>query len=480
MRPKLKGDNMLRISDNLLKIIIIQCLITIAFSSISYAESGAISGTVIKSDNTTPISGAHVYALTFDNQVTGGMAITDANGKYTINYLEGGTYKVEASFNGYVISKKENISVALNKITPNVNFILIKGASISGIIREKNTSNLIADADVYVSTENYVTIDSSKSQSNGEYSLNGLLKGFYTVSVQATGYVKSSVSGIKIDEGTNLGGIDFNLEKGGSMSGLVVRSDGGNPVPEARVVASGSTGSKSVSSSSDGTFEITGLEEGIYEVSVFADGFYLQTKDNIEIINNVNTSNVNFSLSVGGAISGKVVNSSNGNEVVEGAVLTAGQLDGEGVGSCESNNNGEYIIEQLPPGNYDVSVYASGLTYIYISNIQVESSVATTNIDFSLSSENGAISGTITDSGGNPISGAAIIAEAQDIDGSYCSYKLGVSQNDGTYIIDFLPPSENYSVTASAEGSNDATLLGISVRNSEITGSVNFTLITNP
>lgn len=470
---------MLRISDNLLKIIIIQCLITIAFSGILYAESGAISGTVINSDKRTPISGAHVYAITLDNLVAGGMATTDANGKYTINYLEGGTYKVEASFNGYVISKKENISVAPNNITPDINFILIKSASISGIIREKNTSNLISDADVYVSTEDYEIIDSAKSQSNSEYSLDGLLKGIYTVTVQATGYVKSSVNGIKIDEGANLVGLNFYLEKGGSMSGLVVRSDGGSPVPEAKVVASASS-IKSVLTSGDGIFEISGLEEGLYEVSVFADGFYLQTKNDIEIINNVNTSNVNFSLSVGGAISGKVVNSSNGNEVVEGAVLTAEQLDGEGVGSCESNHNGEYIMEQLPPGNYKVSVYASGLTNIYLSNIQVESSVATTDIDFSLSSENGAISGTITDSEGTPISGAIIIAEVQDIEGKYGSYGLGGSNTEGTYIIDFLPPSENYSVTASAEGFSDATLVGISVRNSEVTGNVNLVLIANP
>jgi hypothetical protein len=96
--------------------------------TVTVTPSGTISGQVTSS--TGPISFAYVNA-----QGTGGSGsnYTDSNGNYVISTgLGTGTYIVNVTATGYVSQQRTGVSVTLNQVTANVNFVL--AVAPSGII----------------------------------------------------------------------------------------------------------------------------------------------------------------------------------------------------------------------------------------------------------------------------------------------------------------------------------------------------------
>lgn len=82
----------------------------------SLSGAGSISGTVIATSGSTPISGAEVTAGGQD-------ATTDVAGKYTIRVTPG-TYTVAVTADGFVGDDESGVTVAVNQHVVGVNFSL--------------------------------------------------------------------------------------------------------------------------------------------------------------------------------------------------------------------------------------------------------------------------------------------------------------------------------------------------------------------
>src|SRR5262245_11588220 len=98
--------------------VLLLLLTTAAISSVSYGQtSGTLTGVVLDGATKTPLVGAVVIATNQNNQISRN-GITNAQGRYTIAFLEPGTYMVTAQMDGYSANSRADILIPLSIITP--------------------------------------------------------------------------------------------------------------------------------------------------------------------------------------------------------------------------------------------------------------------------------------------------------------------------------------------------------------------------
>ena len=71
----------------------------VLYSTLSFAQTGTLQGTIIDAMTNEPIPFANVVLTKNGNQSAG--TTTDFDGKYTIKPIDPGTYNIKATFVGY-------------------------------------------------------------------------------------------------------------------------------------------------------------------------------------------------------------------------------------------------------------------------------------------------------------------------------------------------------------------------------------------
>jgi len=149
---------------------------------------GSISG-VVETESGDPIAGAWVCA----QGDSFGDYYTEADGIYTITDLAPGSHTVWVEASGYAseyyddvydLSAATLVPVTLLTDTPNIDFALAPGGSISGMV-EDDSGDPIEGAMVYVSEDPW---GRDYAGADGSYSITGLAAGGYVVGAKATDY----------------------------------------------------------------------------------------------------------------------------------------------------------------------------------------------------------------------------------------------------------------------------------------------------
>ena len=264
--------------------------------------------------------------------------------------------------------------------------------------------------------------------------------------------------------GADTSGINFTLDAGGSISGRIYEADGVTPVAGADVWAEqqGSGGNR-VESGADGSFTIKGLASGNYQVQAQAEGFarefYPGTTDEnaataVTVTVDGNTTGIDFTLDVGGTISGTVYEA-DGSTPVDGALVLAQPFSAAWPAfgptrEATTNADGTYTIVGLAPGDHRVIAlgFKSGLALeMYTGVIEPQAATKvlvnpgadTGGIDFKLV-PGGSISGRVYKTDGTtPIKGIVVVALHQP---SGTLLGFGRSGSDGSYSIPGLPAGE--------------------------------------
>ena len=259
---------------------------------------------------------------------------------------------------------------------------------------------------------------------------------------------------------------DFGLAVGGKITGVVSRDSDGQPVSDLKVYADDiSTGSLNYSAQTqaDGSYTITGLPPGSYKVRVdtsyteYAEEYYNNAYDSdsadpVSVTLGQTTASINFSLAIGGKITG-VVTQDIGGLPVAGVGVYAYFYDNsavswEALGYTETD--GSYTISGLITGNYRVQVDNWGQIYAgeYYNNTYDSDSAASVNVTLGQTTANinfglaigGEIRGVVTqDSNGQPISGAQGSANP-DEDLILFWGSSAITQANGSYTITGLSP----------------------------------------
>jgi len=241
------------------------------------APTGAASGRVTRAVDGAGISGASVASGSAST-------ITDTNGNFTLLNLPPGSVQLTASAAGFV-SQSNTVSISGGQTT-SVSFALAGAGSITG--RITNASNGAALSGVTV-TYNYA---STTSDTNGNYTLNSVPPGTYTVNAQKTGWISASAT---VTVGSTAVTANIPMATGGKLTGKVINGSG-VAISGATVKITGGivATTATVNTNSSGVYNSPWIPIGNYTVQVSKSGYTTQSKTTS--VSTGATTTVNFTM----------------------------------------------------------------------------------------------------------------------------------------------------------------------------------------
>lgn len=420
---------------------------------------------------------ANLQNITVNVYDSGGQLITsvptDPTGNYTTNTgLQTGTYYARTNNNAGYINQLYNsaacvvctlavgtpISVTAGATTSGINFALTPGGRISGTVTNAATSAPISGVQVQIIHPSGTVLANATTNGAGVYTCPiGLTTGSYYVrTTSSVGFLNQIYNGIAcqgctpvlgtavpVTTGATTTGINFALTAGGRISGTVTDAVTSAPIPGVSVQITNSGGVVVTGIGTDGSgnyISRIGLPTGIYYVqtvfSDYVDKVYNDTNCQgcdvtrgtpISVTAGATTSAINFSLSTGGSISGRITNAANSAPLANvevdiytpcQGIVTAAITDG--LGNYTTPNslptgtyyavtaNSEGFIEKV----YDNSPTCPVCDPTLGTPIAVTSGATTTAINFALSM-GARISGVTADATNSiPITSAPNIFDA--------------------------------------------------------------------
>jgi 5-hydroxyisourate hydrolase-like protein (transthyretin family) len=421
--------------------------------NINFALSalGQITGRIMDANTQAPLSNFRVTIYN-DQGGTFSYAYSDSAGNYRIAGLQTGTYYVAFEKNqGYqgqlysnricnncAVTSGTPVLVAIGSTTANINFALVLLGKISGTVLNAGWEP-IAGQYVYAYSAAGIEVSSTSTDTLGEYTLLGLEPGNYFVRTDGwSGYQDQLYSRIPCDTctvttgtpvavtlGNTTPNIDFVLNPYGGISGRVISYSTQQPLAGVTVNIVNSFGNYVGYgyTNSTGNYTVTGLAPGIYyalassstgSLSAIFDG--ISCKNNcaptsgtpITVSLEVMRTGINFALTQGGVISGRVRLRSN-QSPLSGIPVTIYNSQGSGVASTTTDAQGNYRISGLQTGSYFAQTnspdYLNRLyndlpcqncTVTSGTAINVQDGMETAGINFSLN-QLGKVSGRVID-----------------------------------------------------------------------------------
>jgi Carboxypeptidase regulatory-like domain len=136
-------------------------------------------------------------------------------------------------------------------------------------------------------------------------------------------------------------------------------------------------------------------------------GYLSQTKSGIALTAGSMTSNENFALTYSGVITGTITDA-NSHAPLNGIFVEAQSVNGVYSGFAETDSNGKYTINNnLGTGTYNVTEFSPAGHLTNTVSGQVVTAGQTTTVNIALN-PSGVISGKVTNTNGQPLSGADV------------------------------------------------------------------------
>ncbi len=471
--------------------------------------NGSISGRVY-GPAPDELGSAWVEAFTADNNPEAGdfakgLSMVDRDGSYRIADLPPGRYIVMAYADGYELTYYNNVRdiiqathvvVEADRETEGIDFTLKKlepgTASISGMVYDRESGAPLPFAMVNAFSPLNGEYCWTTADTLGSYSLTDMRPGTYIVVAWAEGYLaqyynhKSNfldADAVALGDSVALENIDFHLQLGGSISGMVTDSSG-NPVEGAYLLAApmdefdpdrdyDPTFGKAISDE-NGEYTITGLASGDYIVQLDA-GFdwswvtlwYRQKQkreeaDPVPVVVGRKTTGIDFVLPFSmpkAVLSGRVTDSS--GAPITGAYISAQPVSPDvwAYGWAVTDEEGRYAMERLPEGSYYVSAgVQNGWQYVHrwwpdaelfenaVPVFVSEAQPATADFVLPLVIGKSSIRGRVVDSEGRPLPWAniSISPAGRDPQGTVINsvWAWAYTDSAGEYSVKNLPAGD--------------------------------------
>jgi hypothetical protein len=416
------------------------------------AQGGGISGTVTDAATTTPLSGVTVQVI----GSTGGAVLrsgtTNGSGVFTVSGLQAGSYfartVVLSSQNyvdeiydnriaaGTIITSGTPIAVTAGATHNGVDFALDQGGIITGTVTDAGTTALLVGISVQVLNARGLALKSVNTDGSGSFMLTGLPAGSYFVRTRdsvnyadelydnipfVVGDVTATGTPVAVTAGATHAGVDFALAPGGTVTGTVRDAATSAPLGGVPVRLLDATGAevRSATTAGNGTFTMSGLAAGTYYAHTdneigYIDVLYggqqcllacklqrnMPAGTPIAVTAGTTTGPIDFALTAGGRIAGRLSDAGTTGPVTGASVLLYA-ASGALVAYGGPDNAGDYLTGSgVPTGTYyartfNVQGYVdqihAGLTLCFPSclptsgtPIALTEGVTTGNINFAL------------------------------------------------------------------------------------------------
>lgn len=460
------------------------------------AQGGTISGKILSAANSSPIPASVGIYDAGGNFIT--FANAETSGQYEAKGLPSGNYfAVTYNYDNFIDELYDNllcysnycepqagtpIAVTVEQTTSDINFWLDRGGVIRGHAKDQTTREPIANTyiNIYDSAGNDIAY--THTDENGSYSVKGLIQGtYYATTASYNDYIDEVYDNIecpvnscdpltgtpiKVKSG-DVSQINFNLQRGGMIAGKIIDSSNGKPIEYISVTIYDSNGSQVAYGYTDdaGKYETNGMASGQYYAVTHTDQNYIDelyndqpcplfdcditTGDPISVSAAHTTARIDFSLNVGGSISGMIATSD--SNPLNNFYTLAFDSQGSYVRAGFSTGiNGQYSVGGLPSANFYVATrnYDRYVDELYDNipctavrcnpligtPVSVTKGLDTSGIDFVLD-PGGSISGKIYDAQNtSPLEEAYV--NIYDAAGNTVSY--GYPDASGYYRADYI------------------------------------------
>lgn len=231
-----------------------------------YSQEGWLSGYVFHAVTHLPLNDTNV-SVTKDNSTT--TVPNFADGSYLIVGLPEGNYTITASKEGYFTITLTDVFIS-NNGTSNFNFslsekpTLIYGTVRSGSYLQPNVNVSVVGTTVF-----------NMSDAEGDYRLENLSAGIYSLSAQLEGYERALISDVFLPVGGEVK-VDIELVAmpGAIVRGQVLERDSRDPLASVTVTIIAPGGEqRSKDTNFRGQFEFTGLADGDYTLQFEMGGY---------------------------------------------------------------------------------------------------------------------------------------------------------------------------------------------------------------
>ncbi len=381
---------------------------------------------------------------------------TDAQGQYSIS-LEPGTYTLIARKNGYLDPDARTVLANPGQSVPDIDFTLILNkATISGIAKNASGDFLRNVTIIATDSSDAANRVTTTTNTSGEYTMKVTAGTAYSLTAEKEGYSSDSAPAEHI-AAQELRVVDFTLSALPSSVAGTIRDENGAVLANTTV----SAGTETTQSNHLGKYTLY-LSAGDHTISAEKAGYRTVTQ-NVTLNPGQTVTGVDFRMTdITATLRGTV---SSGTEYIEGAVLNF--VSDVGNATATTNSQGGYLLSNLLPGAYTVTVTRSGYKDAVSAITLTEQADTTLNIVMEVLT--GAISGTVSAVDGAPLSDATVRATANG-----ASY-TAITDAQGQYVLSGLP-QKSYAVTAQRSGYTSPDALTDIVPDS---GGVDFSLVPN-
>ncbi|QKS44061.1 carboxypeptidase regulatory-like domain-containing protein [Paenibacillus cellulosilyticus] len=441
----------------------------ITSATVNAAALGGIAGTILDKSTGLPLVGATVTAVNTATSATAGQTTTGAGGVYSFASLAPGSYSLSYSLPTYLTAAASAAVTAGTVQTVNVTLVPTP-AALQGSVTASGTGTPIPNPTITVTNAIGVRVLQASGDINGSYLINNLTPGYYRVSIAADGFqAKDFPVTLGIGETRTL---DAALTPNpGTVTGIITNAQTGAPLAGALVEALDNRNSilSTALTAADGSYTLSSLAPATNDrLRVSTDTFVTQVIG--FSIASGQTRTINAALSpVAGALTGIITDSATG-ATIAGASIRVFTSEGITLQTGSTGADGSYTIPSLMPGSYSVVIMEEGYAGRTIGAMIHAGAVTALNV--ALQQLAGAISGTVTDTSGNPIADAIVRIFSNNI-----IVVRVATREDGTYDIGNLAPGSYY-VTVRAEGFGGLSFSA--VVNPGETTIENFVLTPNP
>lgn len=350
---------------------------------------------------------ALITVKTYDGQLVDS-DYTDSDGCYYFYPIEAGTYKVEASKEGYIGAESLNVVVETGETTRvNLDLQQIPGGPgwVYGWVDGKNDEGTfrLEGALIMLKTPDGEYVDSTLSLSNGFYHIFLVDAGTYKLEVTKDGYVGVETLNVVVEPGIGTQNDYILYEIGYQWTGWIygtvlgTTENGTFPLKDALVsVILGNSTVASTYTNSNGSYYVY-VEPGTYSVEASKEGYSTMGKMFVVVEEDKGTQvdfnlpeTVEFNWTVGWIYGTVLGTNDNGTFPLEDALIDVRTSVGdfsnrstEFVDSTYAYSNGYYRI-YVEPGTYQVTASKEGYSMAATINVIVKSDKGT-NRDFNLS-----------------------------------------------------------------------------------------------